>query len=77
MDIECAYHIKLTSDPMSWFPLPDSHRVFVDGGCAMFYDKNDVIIVCYGAGQWIEIIHDDVFEKMHPSMPFDELGGLG
>ena len=63
------YHIKFTSDPMSWMSLPMSERCFIDGGSVMFYDSDDVLIYAYGAGQWIEVIHDNVFEKMYPPLP--------
>lgn len=71
MNDEGEYHIRMTEDPRAWFIVPDSHRVFVDGGCLIIYDENDQIILSVASGHWIEIISNSIFEKLHPVFPMD------
>ena len=61
-EYEGDYYIKLKSDPRTWWKVPNSVRVFCDGGTVTFYDEDDKTVYCVGAGQWIEVAYQSVME---------------
>lgn len=58
------YHVQLKNRVDSWELIPDSTRVFVDGGCAMVYNENDELIIAYASGEWAHIVSSEMLETM-------------
>jgi hypothetical protein len=48
--------------------VPGAVRVFIDGGCVMFYDEYDELLLAIAAGVWAEITQ----EKLLPSGDYSE-----
>lgn len=49
------YMVSRSYDRNSFFTIPKSDRVFVDGGCLIIYDEDDNIICALAAGEWAEV----------------------
>lgn len=56
------YHVRLASDPNAWLSIPNSDRIFIDGGACIVYDADDCVIVAYSSKVWLDISHRDFLE---------------
>lgn len=61
------YQLQTTRHREVWQEIPHSARVFVDGGALIIYDEEDNVIVAMGAGEWVSVMDNDIFNIMYPS----------
>lgn len=65
-EYEGEYHIKLVADPRAWWQVPNSTRVFVDGGAVTFYNGQDDVVYCVGNGVWLELASTETMAQIFP-----------
>lgn len=65
------YYIQTTRHRESWGIIPNSERIFVDGGSLLVYDETDRLIIAYAPGEWVECVDYDLFEEMYPTTPLE------